>query len=305
MKILVTGGSGFIGGTISRKLSENEKFKVFATGRKARPKNLNDTIEYFQMDLNNSFSDLEFDICIHCAGLADDKSTNKDLILQNVIATENLIRRLKGCDLFIFVSSASVYDFKKNPLAKEENASLNNALSTYGRSKLLAEKVVQESSFTSSYILRPRAVYGDFDQTLFPKIAKGFKNGKFTVPGNLRVKSSLTNVNNLAEVVQLIVNNSKKGVHVYNVCDRINYELREVFTEIGQLKSKNIQFVELPIRLVRSIVFLCQLLKIPISFSQQSIDYISQPSTLDNSRVLKELNVDLAHNFSDFIQSKK
>ena len=190
-------------------------------------------------------------------------------------------------------------------MAKEENASLNNALSTYGRSKLLAEKVVQESSFTSSYILRPRAVYGDFDQTLFPKIAKGFKNGKFTVPGNLRVKSSLTNVNNLAEVVQLIVNNSKKGVHVYNVCDRINYELREVFTEIGQLKSKNIQFVELPIRLVRSIVFLCQLLKIPISFSQQSIDYISQPSTLDNSRVLKELNVDLAHNFSDFIQSKK
>ena len=102
MKILVTGGSGFIGGTIARYLAEFENNTIVATGRSNCPSNISaHNIEYLKLSLNEPLPELEFDVCIHSAGLADDKSSNTELYVNNVLATENLIQHLKNCKLFI------------------------------------------------------------------------------------------------------------------------------------------------------------------------------------------------------------
>ena len=305
MNILVTGGSGFIGGTIARRLGRDENYGIVATGRSNCPANLgNHNIDYVKLNLEDPLPELDYDVCIHCAGLADDRSSNESLIASNITATENLLKHLKDCKIFIFISSASVYDFKKYPLAKEENADLQEDLSAYGRSKLLAEKVVQNSAIESIYIIRPRAVYGKFDRILLPRIQNRFKNGKITVPGDLQVKSSLTNVENIIDVVQHMLVEKKKGTSIYNVADNEQYTLRDVFTKIGSLKNRKVRIKQLPVSAVRALVRVCNYLKIPISFSQQSIDYITIESSLDTSKVRENFNVHLSHNFDGFIKFK-
>lgn len=305
MKILVTGASGFIGGSIARRLAKEEHFSVVASGRTFTPENLKEeNISYLQMDLNGPIPELDFDICIHAAGLADDNSTVDQLTLNNVTATQNLLNHLKGCKVFIFISSSSVYNFKKYPLAKEVDAKLEEELSAYGRSKLLAEKAVEASSIESIYILRPRAVYGQYDRTLLPRVEKRFRKGKIAVPGDLMVKSSLTNIENIIGVVKAVIDEGKKGVSVYNVADDQNYMLRTVFEKIGLRKYPEVKIKRLPIGLIRSIVGFLKFLRIPVSLSQQSIDYLTIDSRIDISNVKKNLNVSLEHNFDHFIRSK-
>lgn len=302
MKVLVTGGSGFIGGTIARSLNLDKSYSVVATGRSECPDHISaHNIDYLSLNLNDPLPELDYDVCIHAAGLADDKSSDEEFITNNVRATENVLSQLTHCKLFIYISSSSVYDFKKYPLAKEEDASLEERLSAYGRSKLLAEKIVQNAAIESKYIIRPRAVYGSYDRILLPRIQNAFKKGKITVPGDLRVRTSLTNIENIIDVVHRILKEEKKGVSIYNVSDSQQYILRDVFSKIGSKESREVQFKQLPVGLVRSLVRVCDFLSIPISFSQQSIDYITLDSTIDTSKVSTDLKTDLEHSFDQFI----
>lgn len=305
MRILVTGGSGFIGGTIAQRLAQDKNHEVVATGRSNCPDHMrSQNIDYIKLNLIDQLPELPFDVCIHCAGLADDKSSYEELIANNVTATENLLKHLTHCKVFILISSASVYNFKKHPIAKEEDASLDNELSDYGRSKLLAENRVKKSSIESIYIARPRAVYGINDRILLPRIQNSFKNGKMTIPGDLRVKSSLTNVENILEFVQSTLLERKKGVSIYNIADSQQYVLRDVFTKVGLMENSQVRFKQLPIGLVRTIVSVCNTLRIPISFSQQSIDYITTDSTLDISKVRENLNVKLEYDLDRYIKNR-
>src|SRR5687767_10631493 len=111
MKILVTGASGFIGGYVAMELAKIPGNQIIATGRSAtnRFKDFR-TIEYQKLDLTGNLPELPCDVCVHSAGLADDKSTHQQLEQANVLATSNLIRALKNCKCIVYISSASVYD---------------------------------------------------------------------------------------------------------------------------------------------------------------------------------------------------
>lgn len=302
MRILVTGASGFIGGTIARQLSKT--FDVVGTGRSSCPSDFPSLgIEYLQLDLLQDLPQLDHEACIHCAGLADDQSTMEELMAHNVSATVNLIQGLSQCSIFIFISSSSVYDFKQYPEAKEEHATLSAHLSDYGRSKLLAEQAVLKAPFKSTCILRPRAVYGAGDRTLFPRIANRFKNGRISVPGDLRVLSSLTHVDNLVEVIQCALDKPMKGASIYNVADIQAYELRDVFRQIGLLKHPKVQIRSVPTHLVRWLVRVCKWLKIRIPLSSQSIDYITQTSTLNTTKLCESMEVEMKHGLEDYMRA--
>lgn len=303
MRILVTGASGFIGGTLAHHLSLNRSLEVIASGRSKCPASLQqDRITYLQSDLTSELPEIIVDVCIHCAGLADDKSSKAALQLQNVQATENLIKSLSGCKKFIFISSSSVYNFKLFPIASEQNANLANELSDYGRSKLLAENSVINSAIESIYIFRPRAVYGEGDRVLLPRILDRLKNGRFIVPGSLNVRTSLTNIQHILDACDSAIISENKGVSIFNVADTHEYNLREVFTKIGKLKSPRISFINLPVGIVRMAVKMCERLRIPISVSSQSIDYLTIDSQLETKKIKEILSLELTKDLDDFFK---
>jgi nucleoside-diphosphate-sugar epimerase len=290
MRILVTGASGFIGGEVAECLATNPNLNIIATGRSLT--NRFDgfpNVEYIQVDLTKQIPSFECDVCIHCAGLADDRASEKEFMKNNVLATQQLITSISGCRKFIFISSSSVYDFSDGQPKKEEHALLQQKLSPYGKTKLIAEKYVSESGTDSVVVLRPRAVYGKNDRVLLPRIIKLLKGRLFFVPGNLEAITSLTHIGNLLETVIFFVFAASKGTHIYNVADASPYHLKTVFQKIGQDQTGcKIRFIHIPVCVIKKLVAFTRALGIKTAITQQSLNYLTLNSVTDTTKIQKE-----------------
>lgn len=290
MKVLITGASGFIGGHLVEALCKMDGYKITATGRsKIGSYKADLKVAYLALDLSKPLPALNFDVCIHAAGLADDNASESALYLANIEATKNLIAALVNCKIFIFVSSASVYNFRDGLPKKEIDASSTAATSAYGKSKWCAEQVVLAANIPARYILRPRAVYGKGDRVLLPRLEKLIRGKKMYVPGKLEVQTSLTNVLSLAEATIRCLHSQKVGVFVYNVADSTTYLMRNVFKAVAN-SCANAKLVSVPIWIVKAYAAYQAHFSRNPSFSKQALDYLGFASILDISAIQRDLN---------------
>jgi nucleoside-diphosphate-sugar epimerase len=298
MKILVTGASGFIGGNLVELLAAGEQNDILATGRSFTNKfDPYPNVTYFQQDLSVAVPDQSCDVCIHCAGLADDRSSIEQFSTHNVKATENLLRAVRYCKVLIFISSASVYDFADGKVKFEEDAHMSDHISLYGRSKLLAEEAIGAFGIRAIYILRPRAVYGRGDRVLLPRILGLIRNQKMILPGKLSSKTSLTHIGNLSEIVMKCLTESSPGIHVFNVADKITYDLKTVFGEILRRKSGTKEFIFIPMPILAFLVNVGSYLGIRGKLSKQALKYITEDSVISVKKAEKLLGYIGQHEF--------
>jgi UDP-glucose 4-epimerase len=155
MRVLVTGGSGFLGKSISDFFSKNgHQVIVFD---KCEPQNLLDGQTYVKGDLfdNKSLDQAlkNVDIVLHFAAQADidySEENPEETLENNIHGTINLLKKVKDLNLKRFFFSSSVYVNSKHG-------------SFYGVSKQCCEKIIEEYSrrygldFT---ILRYGSLYG-------------------------------------------------------------------------------------------------------------------------------------------------
>lgn len=290
MKILVTGASGFIGGHIVSRLAARGCFLVQGLGRTNLEKIKNfprGNTQYIQADLS-ALAGQTFDAecCVHVAGLADDRASWAMYLRDNVEATKCLLSALPDCRLFILISSSSVYDFSDGQPRREEDAFLSDQLSMYGKSKLMAEKLVEGwSDITSRYVLRPRAVYGLGDRVLLPRIRRLIWRNLLLLPGNLQILSSLTDVDLLVDAVEKVIDENKSGIQTFNIADPEPVCLRQKFEELGtELAGKPLRSVVLPMPLLLTAAKIFQFLNVSTNLSQQALHYLSQNSVLDTQK---------------------
>ena len=155
MRVLVTGGSGFLGKSISDFFSKNgHEIIIFD---KCKPQNLLDNQSFVKGDLFDEKS-LEqalknIDIVLHFAAQADidySEENPEETLENNIQGTINLLKKVKDLNLKRFFFSSSVYVNSKHG-------------SFYGVSKQCCEKIIEEYSrrygldFT---ILRYGSLYG-------------------------------------------------------------------------------------------------------------------------------------------------
>jgi 2-alkyl-3-oxoalkanoate reductase len=303
-QILVTGASGFIGGRVVERLSQNPDFQITATGRTVQNKfSMYKNVQYIQLDLSEPLPHLLFDTCIHCAGLADDASSETALHYANVLATQNLIKSLNGCKVIIFISSASVYDFSDQLTKVETDTNISSPISAYGKSKLAAEHTLVHCPIPSKYVLRPRAVYGRGDQHLLSRICKLIKLNRLFLPGKLDVYASLTHIENLNDAILAALEQSRLGLHTYNISDAQVYQMRNVFEVIadwhtsGDLKSVHI----VPAVCLRIAICLsslaASLFGVKPLLTRQSLGYLQSDSVLNTTKAQRELGLTLHYAF--------
>jgi nucleoside-diphosphate-sugar epimerase len=163
-KILITGGAGYKGVILTRKLLERgHKVTVldnFMYGYEpilhlATHPNL--TIR--KADIRNKVEKLsEFDVIFHLAGISGFPacaSNPHSAQLINVEATRNLIKDLSSGQMFINASTTSLYG--KAGMPCDENTVLE-PVSTYAQTKLAAENILQQRDNVVS--LRFATVFG-------------------------------------------------------------------------------------------------------------------------------------------------
>lgn len=173
MKILLTGGAGYIGAVVLKKLLErSHKVRVFDNflfGRKPIKPFIN-RIEIVNKDIRKiNKSDVEgCDAVIHLAGLSNDPMADFDPALNSQVNTEGTIKLARICKeigirKFTFSSSASIYNrgILKRTRVQYENG-IVKPKAAYSVSKYKAEKAIlamADRNF-APVVFRQGTVYG-------------------------------------------------------------------------------------------------------------------------------------------------
>ena len=168
-RVLITGGTGFIGSHICISLIKSG-FEVVCLDNlsNGKTRNLEPVLDSPELKLINgdirSMEDCEKAMvgCTHVCHLAARSSvlgsSDEELMETNLQGTRNLVQcAIKNEILmFVFSSSCAVYGDAKPPITLNTDL---NPISAYGKSKMLAEELIQNSGLNHS-ILRYFNVYG-------------------------------------------------------------------------------------------------------------------------------------------------
>jgi hypothetical protein len=90
---------------------------------------------------------------------------------------------------------------------------------------------------------------------------------------------------------------STPGVHVFNVADKITYDLKTVFGEILRRKSGRKTFIFIPMQIVSLFVNIGSYLGIRGKLSKQALKYITEDSVISVEKAEKLLGYIGQHEF--------
>ena len=261
-KILISGGSGFIGSHLTSKLRKLKHqvyildSNIFYLGKKSdfqkkilqyKKKNLIGNTKVFKgtsinkKTLEKILNKIKPDYVINLGALPLAKnaiSNPEDAFNSIVLGAKNFAHCLKGkkyLKKFIHISSSMVYgNFKHNFI--EENHE-KNPIEIYGSMKFASEILVKGYARIfniNSIILRPSAVYGpcDMNYRIVQKILDNCIKGKPTTLNNAKKNLlDFTFVEDVAEAIKCATFAKTKNLEVFNITygkGRSLYELSKI-----------------------------------------------------------------------------
>lgn len=168
MKLLVTGGCGYVGTKLTEALLARTPHDVtvldvmwFGNRLAEHPRLTVQSMDVRQVD---EIDLAPYDTIFHLANIANDPSVELNPYASwevNVLAGMRLIDRAarQGVRQFVYASSASVYGLKSEPKVTEDLELF--PLSEYNKTKMVAERVVQSyADQMITTIIRPATVCG-------------------------------------------------------------------------------------------------------------------------------------------------
>lgn len=249
MKVLVTGGAGYVGTIlIPQLLRKGYKVRVLDNllfgGDQLLPFVRNPNFEFQKGDIRNlqavKTAVKSMDAVIHLAALVGYsvcRSHPKLAKETNIDGTRNIIKATHKQQLIVFASTGSNYG-KVDGVCTEETPL--NPLSIYGKTKTLAEKMLLERSTTIAY--RYATAFGSSPRLRLDLMINDFTYKAFTqqylVVYEKHFKRTFIHVSDMGRslVFALENQNAMKG-EVYNVgSDDMNYSK----VEVCEIIKKNI-----------------------------------------------------------------
>ncbi len=257
MRILIIGGSGFIGSKLALQLKNDHQ--VSFTSHKNSLKL--DGCKDYPLDITNKQAVIEViketnpEIVIHTVSQkgTDIYETNKELVDGiNLIGTQNLLDACKPINpLIVYISSAFVFDASK-PIFTEEDEP--HPVNYYGQSKLDCENLVRNSGM-EYLIARVDQLYGwtlpgQADNTVTKNIKKMEKGEQVEEIDDWYNNPTLAD--NAADVIINLITKNKRGIyHVVgsDFMNRVEWanKTADVFNlDKNLIKSKNSEKLNLP-----------------------------------------------------------
>jgi nucleoside-diphosphate-sugar epimerase len=268
-KIIVTGGSGYIGTEIINQLVK-KKYTVTNIDKK-KPKTLNPKVIFYRQNLlsksglNKIFKDA--DVCIHLAaevgGVAFANKYPAKILKNNTLIDLNTIDTASraGIKKFIYISSSLVYEkCNKFPLKEEYVEKLPPPELSYGFEKLFGESLC--NSYSQQYgmkyaICRLFNAYGcnsegetDPNGHVIPDLIRKVKNssGELELLGKKGITRSFTHVNDIANGIISVVENEMNTNETFNIASPIEYTLEQIVQLLWGIcrKKEELRLVYLP-----------------------------------------------------------
>lgn len=254
MKILITGGAGFIGHNVVRLLEKKHDCFVLDTqtdygfvSKVELDYLINARVSRIQTKVHKvDIRDVEFvgtifkafepDMVIHMASFPRQKVVSENPILASDVMTNGLITLLEASKKasvkkFVYISSSMVYGDFDTDVTED---AVCNPIGQYGIMKYMGEKLVEDYSrqgFIEHTIIRPSAVYGEWDvedRVVSKFMTKAMRGEILKVKGADEVLD-FTYVEDTSMGIVLAATNDIANGKIYNITrsDKKQYTLKD------------------------------------------------------------------------------
>ena len=216
MKILLTGGLGFIGTYIIKELQKhNHKITLLIH----TTKNIYTDIPTLKADITQPETlrlPQNFDALIHNAALATDHAPYQDLYATNTKGTQNILEACKKAHItnIILTSTAGVYGFPNTTTPITEDGA-KNPYSPYQKTKYLGEQQAYQYKDCSIKIIRPPLVIGPQGKPI-QVIMNKLLNNTMTYVGSGTTTLPLVHPADVASLINLCLTKDAQQPEAYN-----------------------------------------------------------------------------------------
>jgi 2-alkyl-3-oxoalkanoate reductase len=273
LKVLVTGATGFLGGRIVQILNQGYEdgtalpsaavsvSVITATGRdEKKGQSLVDSLEpkgkarFVKADLSDAEETFRLvqghDVVIHSAALCALWTRWDDYISANVTAAQNIVHACHQSGtvrLLVHISSPSLCisvdtDDRLNCKEDDPLPSDKNQPNRYAASKKMAEAIVLDVATRYSLpciVLRPRAIFGPGDTTLFPVIVDRLQQGRLPIVGGKGCVGDFTYVDNVVYACLCCLDKTPESAKIYSITNddpRLLWDVIEKICDALKLK---------------------------------------------------------------------
>jgi len=249
MRIFVTGGAGFIGTHLCKKLASLHKVTAYDNFSNSNKENFSamENVTLIVGDILDNSKLLDsmknHDVVIHLAAKTNviDSVNNPDNTFQtNVQGTQNVLDSCKFNHIskIIVTSSAAVYQNSNNSVDEE---SIIEPLSPYGQSKLDMEKITIQSKI-NYIILRLFNVYGNGQNAgVVANFGKNISENKpLTIFGDGKATRDFIHIDDVIDAILLSMK-SKSGI--YNIASGTGTSISNLVKLFIQLSGKSLKII--------------------------------------------------------------
>ena len=242
-KILLLGGTGFIGKVLLNKLEQYHSTKIMIHST-----NLQTTAQKFKGNILNKksfFDEIRNDETI--INLLGQLTANEsDCIKSNILGGLNLLNSCidKKIRQIILISSINVYGENLKRSSKETDPS--NPASNYGKIKMITEEMYKNFSETYGInvtVLRLAGIYGPNGNSGFlTQIIKSIKN-KNIIPicyNNGEQQRDMLYIDDAIDCILNTLNSEPRGFNIFNISSGNRYSMNELISMIERISKEKI-----------------------------------------------------------------
>lgn len=261
-KILLTGGSGYIGSAVYKQLLLDRKHSILLASRDKEPIHFScDVFYYLGLSKSTEWSSAlsEINTVVHIAGRAhilkeQEAESIKIFHTVNVEGTLQLAKQaaLSGVKRFIFISSIGVNgNVNQSPFTEQDEP---NPQEPYALSKWEAEKglrKISEESDMELVVIRPPLVYGPLAPGNFRRLVGAIKKGILLPFGAIHNKRTLVGLDNLVDLIITCIDHPDATNQTFLAGDNEDVSTTQLLQKIGKALGRPVRLIPVPLILLQ------------------------------------------------------
>ena len=249
MRILILGGSGFVGTRLTELLMKEHQVTI---GDLVQSETYPDLWKHCDVCVDEDLRAVMNgqDCVVNLAASHRDDVRPLSLYTRNNVEGAEHVCKIAtelGIRLIVFTSSVAIYGF---PEYEYDEDAPKHPFNEYGRTKLLAEAVYEKwqksDPLNRLHVIRPTVIFGERNRGNVYNLLHQISSGKFLMVGPGTNVKSMAYVGNIVAFVKFMIEQVTTGYNVFNYIDKPDVNMNDLVAHVEKVLNKHIPSTHYP-----------------------------------------------------------